>query len=179
MPDVKPTNPKDAIGSTKLPLSLVPQTALAWIDMVHLHGAAKYTAWNWRSAGVRASIYLDAIYRHLAEWWNGETHDVESGLPHLAHVGACVNILLDAKECEKLTDDRPPPAPMAGLIMRLNSMVEGLKFADADDDTELYEEDWVIDDEPLSIMAGEREPMIHEYLTWTWHGFGNVELIQW
>jgi len=120
----KDTNPKDAIGSTKLPLSLIPSTASAHIAMAHLHGALKYGAYNWRTAGVRSSIYLDAMYRHLAAWHNGEDYDRESGLPHLAHVGACVNILLDAKECGKLSDDRPPPAPMSDLVFMFNNKVK-------------------------------------------------------
>jgi hypothetical protein len=124
---VKPTNPKDAIGSTKLPLHLIPDTSLAWQAMAHLHGAIKYGKFNWRKAGVRSSIYLDAMRRHLAAWFNGEDLDPESGLPHLAHVGACVNILLDAQTCGKLNDDRPPSAPVAELQAKLNEIVKRLR----------------------------------------------------
>ena len=120
----KLSNPKDVIGSTKLPLSLVPETSLAWQAMAHLHGAMKYGAWNWRTAGVRVSIYVDAIKRHIAAWWSGEDFDRDSGLPHLAHVVACCNILLDAHFCKMLTDDRPAPLPVGDLIAKCNAMTK-------------------------------------------------------
>lgn len=124
MADTKDGNPKDLIGAKKLPLGLVPDTATAWTAMALLHGALKYGRYNWRDAGVRVSIYVDALRRHVAAYWNGEDLDPESGLPHLAHVGACVNILLDAWECDKLTDDRPQPAPVPKLQADLNEVTK-------------------------------------------------------
>lgn len=126
MPDVKPTNPKDAIGCDKVPLGLVPATAVAHQAMAHLDGALKYGAHNWRSAGVRASIYIDACKRHLDAWYNGE-ESADSGVHHLAHAAACLNIILDAQECGKLNDDRPTPAPVAGLHSRLNTSVKTMR----------------------------------------------------
>lgn len=123
--DRKPTNPKDAVGCKKVPLGLVPSTAMAYQAMVHLHGAIKYGAYNWRAAGVRSTIYYDAMLRHLGAWLNGQDDDPDSGQPHLAHVAACCNIILDAKECGKLNDDRPPPAPVAALQARLNEVAKG------------------------------------------------------
>lgn len=116
VPDLKDTNPKDGIGATKLPLSLVPATAIALASLAHMDGALKYGKWNWRVAGVRASIYADAAKRHIDKWFNGEELDGNpddegdpgSGLPHLAHALACLNILVDAMACGKLNDDRPP-----------------------------------------------------------------------
>ena len=143
----KETNPKDRIGSTKLPYHLVPSTATALAAMVHLSGAMKYGAFNWRAAGVRSTIYYDAMQRHLASWLNGETNDPESGLSHLGHVIACANILVDAEACGMLTDDRPPPAPVAELQSKLNCIVK--EWKQANDDTE------IIDDDDLIIRAGE------------------------
>lgn len=130
--DSKDTNPKDGIGAAKLPLSLVPATALAYAALAHLDGASKYGKWNWRAAGVRASIYADAAMRHLERWFNGEDNDADSGLPHLAHVLACVNILIDAKELGKLTDDRPPAADLDRLFAELTPHVARMaeKYAD-------------------------------------------------
>jgi hypothetical protein len=114
--DTKPTNPKDAIGSTKLPLGLVPSTINAEVALAYLEGALKYGRYNWRIAGVRASIYNDALERHRSKWWNGENADRRTRVKHLASIIACAGILLDAELCGKLTDDRPPAAPVADLI---------------------------------------------------------------
>lgn len=107
-PTIKDTNPKDGIGATKLPLSLVPPVALAHASLAHLDGACKYGKWNWRVAGVRASIYIDAALRHIAAYNEGEKVAADSGVHHLGHALACLNILLDAESVGKLIDDRPP-----------------------------------------------------------------------
>ncbi len=107
----KDTNPKDAIGSTKLPLHLVPTTGIEEESLAFLEGALKYGKFNWRVAGVRASIYLDAIGRHLAKFTNGQDRDPVTKVHHLASIRACCNILMDAALVGKITDDRPPPAP--------------------------------------------------------------------
>jgi hypothetical protein len=71
-PKDKLTNPKDAIGSSKVPLHLVPETMRAYAAVAFLEGALKYGTANWRVAGVRTSIYYSALQRHLSKWWNGE-----------------------------------------------------------------------------------------------------------
>lgn len=103
---LKDTNPKDAIGSGKLPLHLWPETATMHGSLALLDGALKYGRANWRASGVRASIYYDAARRHLAEWFEGANADRDSGLHPLAHVLACVAILLDAEAAGMLADDR-------------------------------------------------------------------------
>jgi len=107
-PAVKPSNPKDVIGSTKPTLHNVPCGPLYQIGAAMLSGACKYGSHNWRSIGVRSDVYYDAMQRHIMSWWEGETLDPESGAPHLAHVAACCIILLDAEAAGKLTDNRPP-----------------------------------------------------------------------
>lgn len=112
----KETNPKDLVGSTKLPMDLVPDTIECEVTLAYLEGALKYGRYNWRVAGVRSSIYRSALRRHLARWWNGEDRDQITGVKHLASIIACAGILLDAELCDKLTDDRPPRAPIAKII---------------------------------------------------------------
>ena len=114
--DTKPTNPKDIIGSGKLDLGLVPDALAAAAALAFTEGAVKYGRFNWRVAGVRASIYNAALRRHLARWWNGEDCDLVTGVPHLGSIAACVGILLDADLADKLTDDRPPPVDMAPAL---------------------------------------------------------------
>jgi hypothetical protein len=131
VPPTKDANPKDSIGATKLPLHLVPATALAVASLAHLDGATKYGAWNWRIAGVRASIYLDAVHRHLALWTNGEERAVDSGVHHLGHALACINILIDAEAAGMLTDDRPPAVNLGAMFASLTPEVERIKAKNA------------------------------------------------
>jgi hypothetical protein len=132
MIDLKPTNPKDVIGSGKLPLELVPDTGVMYAALSFLEGALKYGRFNWRVAGVRNSIYVAAMRRHLAKYWNGEDVDLETGVPHLSSVLACAMIILDAQVCGKLTDDRPPAVDVGRLLTAMQEDVARLqsKFAE-------------------------------------------------
>lgn len=123
---LKPTNPKDAVGSSKLALDLVPDTLSMFAATSFVEGASKYGAYNWRVSGVRASIYKAALERHLKKWWNGEDTDSKTGVPHLASVIACAAIILDANVVGKLTDDRPPRADIAKLAEQLEGITNNL-----------------------------------------------------
>lgn len=127
MEPVKDTNPKDTLGNGRLPLGLVPDSGIAIASLAFLEGASKYGRFNWRIAGVRASIYHDAMRRHLAKWFNGEDCDAKTEVPHLASVIASAMILIDAELCDKLTDDRPPFAPVSGLVDGLQPLIAHLK----------------------------------------------------
>lgn len=124
---MKATNPKDAIGSDKLPVHLWPQTATILGCLGLLDGALKYGRMNWRAAGVRASIYIDAVQRHLAKWSEGEENDPDSGLPHLAHALACLAILVDAKAANALHDDRNVAGGYIAFVEELTPHVARLK----------------------------------------------------
>jgi len=125
----KASNPKDVIGSGKAPLHLVPASLRAGASLAFMEGALKYGRFNWRLAGVRASIYYDALNRHLEAWFNGEDTDQASGLPHLFKAAACIAILIDAVELDKLVDDRAPYAPMSSIFERMEDEVTRLKNA--------------------------------------------------
>jgi hypothetical protein len=99
-------NPKDIIGSTKVPIHLWPNTATVLGCMALLEGACKYGRSNYRVVGISASIYYDALMRHMARWFEGEDIDPDSGLPHLSHALACLAIIVDAQAAGKLNDDR-------------------------------------------------------------------------
>lgn len=124
---VKESNPKEAIGSTKLDMSLVPSSAVAFLASAFTEGALKYGSYNWRVAGVRASTYIAACLRHIFKWWNGEKTDPATKVYHLANAMACLAIVLDAEVCKMLTDDRPPKADMAKLLDELGVTVAHLK----------------------------------------------------
>jgi hypothetical protein len=123
----KQSNPKDVIGSTKLPLELVPDTIEVEVALAYLEGALKYGRYNWRLAGVRASIYYAAFKRHSKKWWNGENADKNTRVKHLASAIACLGILLDAELCGKLEDDRPPSVDLTKLIDSADATVAHLK----------------------------------------------------
>lgn len=104
----KASNPKDAIGDKKIPLHLLSPIASAYWAVAQFVGQIKYGAWNWRKAGVRSSVYIAAMKRHIDAYTSGEEVDPIDKTPHLGHIMACAAILIDAKAAGKLTDDRPP-----------------------------------------------------------------------
>lgn len=122
--DTKPTNPKDACGVKKVPLSGMPAPVLLEAGLVKLHGDLKYGRYNWREAGVRGSVYYDAAFRHLAAWWEGEDLDPDSGISHLAHAITGLAVLRDAQLMDNWIDDRPPAN--IGFIKELNKKAEDL-----------------------------------------------------
>lgn len=125
--DTKPTNPKDAFGSAKVPLGLCPSTAQAEWALAQLEGALKYGRFNWRIAGVRASIYSDAILRHHGKWYNGQNRDPMTKVHELASIMACCAILIDSEVLGMLEDDRPPMAPLGELLDINMAVVAHLK----------------------------------------------------
>tara|TARA_R110000787_G_scaffold41507_2_gene102526 strand:+ start:686 stop:1051 length:366 start_codon:yes stop_codon:yes gene_type:complete len=100
-------NPKTVYGVQKPSLSLIPLVALEAAAGAHQLGADKYGPWNWRESSVAASVYVNAILRHVKAWHEVEDTDSESGISHLGHVMACCGILLDAQANGQLIDDRP------------------------------------------------------------------------
>lgn len=104
----KASNPKDAIASKKIPMHLAPATAVMAMVTGLLHGMLRYGRSNWRPAGAKASVYHDAIRRHLDDWFEGNDTD-EEGCDNLDAILANVAIIVDARACGKLTDDRQFP----------------------------------------------------------------------
>ena len=118
--NVKETNPKDAVGCGKAPMSTVSAPVLLEVGVAMLEGARKYGRHNWRAASVRASVYYDASFRHLFAWWEGEDLDTDSGISHITKTIAGLMVLRDAMIQDKFIDDRPPKSP-AGFVQELNS----------------------------------------------------------
>lgn len=105
-----PVNPKDIVGSRKVPISAVPQPVLGEVALAMDEGARKYSRHNYRVAPVRASIYFDANWRHMAAWWEGQDIDIESRsrLHHISKAIASLVVLRDAIMNGTFIDDRPP-----------------------------------------------------------------------
>jgi hypothetical protein len=132
MTQSKETNPKDSVGETRVPLHLIPDSALAEEAMAFLEGAQKYGAYNWRVAGVRTSIYVSAARRHLSKFWNGQDRDPATLVHELASVRACCGILIDALTQGNLKDDRPPRADQMGHYAELQKTIDHLRGMVAD-----------------------------------------------
>ena len=86
-------------------MELLSTIALLEIAKVMTHGAKKYDAHNWRK-GIAWSRIIGAAYRHLAAFNGGEDLDPESGISHLAHLGCCIQFLLEYQITHKELDDR-------------------------------------------------------------------------
>ena len=118
---VKTENPKEEAGRKKCPLQLLPPAAMRETANALGHGAEKYSQWNFRGAGINATTYIGACYRHLSAWADGEDLDPESGLSHIAHISACCAILLDCMHTRMMNDDRskvPTPEEAAERMGR-------------------------------------------------------------
>lgn len=107
----KDTNPKDAIGCKKPPVSTIPWGPVYEIGLAMLEGACKYGRHNYRAVGVRASVYFDAAIGHLTSWWEGEDIDPDSGIHHLMKAAACLVVARDSQMMNNFQDDRPPKYP--------------------------------------------------------------------
>lgn len=125
--NTKPTNPKEAFGDAKMPMDLLPDTAVVMFNLAFLEGALKYGQYNWRVAGVKTSTYVRAMRRHLAKFWNGKDIDPVTLVHELASVGACAAIMLDAIACGKLVDDRPPRSDLERVLAEAAKTAAHLK----------------------------------------------------
>jgi hypothetical protein len=150
----KPINPKDGIGSTKLPLHLWPASATAHGSLALLNGALKYGRANWRGIEVWASVYVAACMRHLSEWLEGQNVDADSGLHPLAHALACLAIILDAEAAGTLVDDRNYPGGYNALAEQLTPHVARLQTMYADVKAAHH---WTILD---TIVSGAVDPAV-------------------
>jgi len=120
----KSTNPKDALGIKKAPLSTLPTGPMYEVALAMLEGARKYGRHNYRVMGTKASVYYDAAMGHLTAWWEGEDIDPESGIHHLGKAMACLVVVRDSMMMNNWVDDRPPCYPDATKLMRNNPVVE-------------------------------------------------------
>lgn len=119
-------NPKDVIAVTRVPLSLIPGTALSHCALAMHEGMLKYTKGNWRTQQIAAQTYVDAALRHIHRWIDGEQTAPDSGVHHLGHAMACLAILLDAQGSDKLIDNRPPQGHAGAALDRLPDIVRRL-----------------------------------------------------
>lgn len=121
----KDPNPKDAVGSKKASLSVVPLPVIAEVGLGMMEGALKYGRHNYRfNTGTRASVMFDATVRHLFAWFEGEDLDPDSELSHVTKAICSLVVLRDAMMRGKMIDDRAPRTE--NLYGELNKRAEAL-----------------------------------------------------
>lgn len=120
------TNPKTLHGQSNIPLSLFSPLATAYGSLGKLNGKLKYGLSNFVATPVIASIYVDAIRRHLDKWMSGEECDSADGVPHFGAILANVDILLCARAAGTLVDDRPAFKGYVEEIAKLTPIVKNL-----------------------------------------------------
>lgn len=118
--DTKETNPKDAIGVRKSPMSCVSSPVVLEMGLGMMEGGRKYGRHNYRVAGVRASVYYDAAMRHMMDWWEGTDIDPDSGLSHISKAMSALHVLRDAMMNDMWTDDRPPKFKNREWLKQMN-----------------------------------------------------------
>lgn len=122
----KDTNPKDAIGVAKVPQHVISRPVLAELGLAMMEGGRKYGTHNWRVAGIRASVYYDAMMRHVDAFWEGQDIDPDSGVCHLTKAMACLMILRDSMMLGNWVDDRPPKFPDGNWVAKMNAQAKEL-----------------------------------------------------
>ena len=123
----KETNPKDRIG-TKKPrfYSGLPANVTKEVSIAMMEGAMKYGRHNYRIAGIRASVYVDATIGHLLDYWECQDIDPDSNLHHITKAIASLYVLRDAQMMNMCEDDRPPKSDVEGDKTRLQAVVDEL-----------------------------------------------------
>jgi hypothetical protein len=130
----KDTNAKDAVGVKKWrQFCTLPFPPLWEVGVAMLEGARKYGRHNYRAAGVRASVYVDAAMGHISQWWEGEDLDPDSGLSHITKAIATLVVMRDAMLNDMFTDDRPPKSKLSAIRDDLQAKVEDIikRYPDA------------------------------------------------
>jgi hypothetical protein len=105
-------NLKTAAAVGKPQMSGIPPIAIMALGMAMQDGVNKYSLFNWRGTGVTASVFYDAMLRHLLAWYSGEDCAPDSKVVHLAHLMAGAAIILDAEYNKCLNDDRVKGVPV-------------------------------------------------------------------
>ena len=122
--EAKSVNLKTIASSNKPKTSPVPPIAIFALGAAMQDGANKYGRFNWRTSEVTASVFFDAMMRHLLMWYSGEDKASDSKVHHLAHLMAGAAILLDAIQTGVLIDDRDLDKENSDFE-RMNQIIKG------------------------------------------------------
>ena len=84
----------------KLRPDLIPPSAAKALAEVLTFGARKYKPNNWKNC-TDLSRYEAAMLRHILAYQEGESHDSESGMPHLWHAMTNIAFLIELDKDSK------------------------------------------------------------------------------
>lgn len=86
-------------------ITLIPVEAILEMAKAFTYGANKYQDHNFKN-GIKYSRLVDATFRHLLAYMDGENIDAESGNSHLSHALASIAMLVYMDKNKKDFDDR-------------------------------------------------------------------------
>lgn len=109
-------NPKDLVGSKKAPLRYVPPALAIAASGPMEDGAIKYGPFNWRTQPVEVLTYIEAVFRHLYAYLDGQDDAEDSGHSHIDHAIAGLGIIADARANGSLIDNRYAAGPAADML---------------------------------------------------------------
>ena len=109
-------NPKDLVGSKKAPLRYVPPALAIAASGPMEDGALKYGPFNWRERPVEVLSYIEAVFRHLYAYLDGQDAAEDTGFSHLDHAIAGLGIIVDAQAHGSLIDNRYAAGPAAAML---------------------------------------------------------------
>lgn len=95
-------------GSKLERFDLLPWDCLQEVARLYGKGAEKYEERNWER-GYPMSLSFAALQRHLVAFWQGESHDKETGCHHLASVVFHAFALMRFEKMSPTLDTRPAP----------------------------------------------------------------------
>lgn len=106
MPEANPKAAR-AVADGKVPLDYLEPVANEAIAKALMSGADKYGRRNFADPNTTMlmSTYVGAFLRHTTALQRGELTDPDSGLPHLAHIGANVHVVMAAIEAGTMMFD--------------------------------------------------------------------------
>lgn len=87
-------------------LTLLNYSFLSKVAEVMMFGEKKYGRDNYRQ-GISNVRILGAVLRHINQYLDGQDTDEESGLPHLAHAAAGINMFFGIQDAGTAEDLRP------------------------------------------------------------------------
>jgi hypothetical protein len=132
------TNPKAAHGIKSLPVSLLSPLAIVLGSLGKLNGKLKYGGANYIGTEVVASIYIEAILRHIFKYLLGEDVDEVDKVPHLGAIIADCDILASAAAAGTLIDDRLRCDGQLEAIKALMPLVQSLQELHKDKNPKHY-----------------------------------------
>jgi len=100
-------------------LTLLNYSFLSQVSEAMMFGAKKYGRDNYRS-GISNVRILGAVLRHAYKYLNGQDTDEESGIHHLAHAAAGINMFFGIEDAGTAEDVRPEDRVATTLADKFN-----------------------------------------------------------